>query len=108
MQITSTRKTIAVAVVFVALSGLSSIGNANLQNVSVESIKVSYADLNMRQQGDQEALYDRLRDAAEEVCGEVEIRAVAEVKQQRDCFKAALDSAIEQVGSRELSAMHES
>ena len=51
MQITSTRKTIAVAVVFAALSGLSSIGNANLQNVNFQNADLTEANLKITNQG---------------------------------------------------------
>ncbi|MEP5765228.1 MAG: UrcA family protein [Halieaceae bacterium] len=108
MQIKSTRNTLAIALAFTTLSGLSTMGNANLQAVDVKSVQVSYADLNLARQEGQHTLYMRLRGAADAVCGEVQSRAAAEVREKRECFQNALNRALKEVGSEELHQLHKS
>ncbi len=107
MIIRTTRNTVAAAVVFTALSGLSSLGNATLQEIELDSVKVSYADLNLNRSEGQQTLYQRLRGAADEICGEVQSKSAREVRQKRDCFNDALDKAVQEVGNPGLIALHQ-
>lgn len=107
MIIRSTRKSVAAAVVFTALSGISGLGNANLQEVDIQSVRVSFADLNLANEEGQNTLYQRLRGAADEVCGEVQSKAAAEVRQKRECYEDALNRAIHDVGNEDLSSLHQ-
>ena len=107
MIIKSTRNSVAAAVIFSALSGISTLGNANLGAVEVKSIRLSYADLNLTQRTGQETLYERLKTAAEGVCGGVSNINLSVVREQRKCYEEALDSAIGQVGSEGLETIHE-
>ena len=107
MIIKSTRNTVAAAVIFSALSGLSSLGNANLEAVDIEAVHVSYSDLNLTETADQQSLYQRLKGAAQRVCGEAFGRDLSQVRLQRQCYEEALDGAIVQVGSQGLAEIHE-
>jgi UrcA family protein len=107
MIIKSTRNTVAAAVIFSVLSGVSTLGNANLSAVEVNSVRVSYADLNLAEQSAQQTLYERLKSAAKEVCGGNRHKNLSVVRMQRQCYDHALDGAIEQVGSKGLETIHE-
>ena len=107
MIIKSTRNTVAAAMMFTVLSGVSTLGNANFGAVEVKSVRVSYADLNLAEKTDQETLYERLKTAAEGVCGGVQDINLSVVRQQRKCYEEALDNAIGQVGSEGLESIHE-
>ena len=106
MIIKSTRNSLAAAVIFSALSGISTLGNANIGAVEVKSVSVSYADLNLAERTGQETLYERLKTAAEGVCGGARDINLTTVRVQRKCYEEALDNAIGQVGSEELVTIH--
>lgn len=106
MIIKSTHNSVIAAVVFSVLSGVSSLGNANLSELKVESVRVSYADLNLTEKAGQETLYQRIRSAADDVCGEVRGIAISEVIQKRECVEKALSDAVKEVGNEELIARH--
>ena len=106
MIIKTTKNSVAAAVIFTVLSGISSLGNANLQEVDVESLSVSYADLNLNEDAGTQTLYQRLRGAAGQVCGEVHSKAPREISDNRACFEAALDRAVRKVGNQNLLTMH--
>lgn len=107
MQIRTTRNTVAAAAVFLALSGISAIGTANIPELTIESVRVSYADLNLNNREDARTLYARLRNAAENVCDVYERQPVREMLDARDCRDHALDKAVREVGSKQLSAIHQ-
>lgn len=107
MIIKTTKNSVAAAVIFTVLSGISSLGNANLQEVDVKSIRVSYADLNLNEEAGQETLYQRLRGAAGQICGEVHSKAPRQISDNRACFENALNRAVHKVGNQDLLAMHE-
>lgn len=107
MQIRTTRNTVAAAAIFLALSGLSAIGTANIPELTIESVRVSYADLDLSSSEGARTLYARLRNAAENVCDVYERQSVREMLDARDCRDHALDKAVQQVGSQQLLAIHQ-
>ena len=107
MKIHATRNTVAAAVLFTALSGVTGIGNANLEEISIESIRVSYADLNLTRSEGAETLYARLKQAAQQVCGEASRQPLARMGEKRDCEENALEKAVDAIGSSQLSALHQ-
>jgi len=107
MIIKTTTNSVAAAVIFTVLSGISSLGNANLQEVDVKSVRVSYADLNLNQAAGKKTLYQRLRGAADQVCGKVQSKVARDIRHNRECFEDALDHAVHQVGNQDLLTMHQ-
>ncbi len=107
MIIKSTRNTVAAAMLFSVLSGVSTLGNAVLEEVDVKSVRVSYADLNLNKPEGQHALYQRLRGAARQVCGEVYSKAPREIQENRECREYALQKALREVGSPSVAAIHQ-
>ena len=107
MHIRTTRNTVAAAVVFFALSGVSAIGTANLPELTIESVRVSYADLNLNKMEDAQTLYTRLRRTAENVCGDTRRKSLQEMVVERDCEERALDRAVNEVGNQRLISIHQ-
>ena len=68
--------------------------------------RVSFGELDLTKEAGVESLYARLRNAAEEVCGRADIRNLASVTLQRTCVRRALDRAVEDAHSEQLSARH--
>ncbi len=108
MKIYATRNTVAAAVMFTALSGIAGIGNANLSEITVESVRVSYADLNLGNVAGAETLYARLKRAAQKVCDDEARKPVNTLNAIRDCEETALNRAVEAVGSERLTDIHQS
>ena len=107
MQIRTTRNTLTAAVVFSVLSGFSALGTANIPELSIDSVRVSYADLNLSVTEDAETLYARLRRTAENVCQETRRKSLNEMIDERECTERALDKAVQEVAHVQLTAIHE-
>jgi UrcA family protein len=107
MNIKSTNNSVIAAVVFSVLSGVSSLGNATLNELDVESVRVSYADLNLTEKAGQQTLYQRIRNAADEVCGEVRSLTLSQVSEKRECVEKALNSAVHKVGNKDLITLNQ-
>lgn len=97
MQFKATQSSVVAALVFTVLSGFSSLGHSNESEVDVNTVRVSYADLDLSKEAGQHALYMRLRGAADQVCGEVYSKAAREVRENRECFEDALYQALQKV-----------
>ncbi len=108
MHIRTTRNTVIAAATFAVLSGLSTIGNANIPEVSIQSKAVNYSDLNLRNAEDAQTLYTRLRRTANAVCEDTHRKSLREMIEQRECKKTALEQAVREVGHAGLSSIHQS
>ena len=98
MIIKSTRTTVAAAVLFTTLSGLSTIGHAVLEEVNVQSEKVSYADLDLNREEGRETLQARLKSAARRVCADVVDSGSGKFTQNHDCRELAVRQALARIG----------
>ena len=107
MNIHATRNTVAAALVFTALSGFAGLSNANLSHIDIASIRVSYADLNLTQSEEAATLYARLRRAAAQVCDDFARKSLNEMVEARACNDATLDRAVQEVGSQQLTTIHQ-
>ncbi|MDJ0879881.1 MAG: UrcA family protein [Halieaceae bacterium] len=108
MQIRTTRNTVIAAAAFTILSGLSAVSTANLPEISIQSLPVNYADLNLNQAEDAQTLYTRLRRTAEIVCEDTRRKSLQEMNDQRECREFAIDQAVREVGNDTLSQIHQS
>lgn len=94
----------------VALSGLAA--ERVMLGTRVASVSVPYADSNLSSTAGARALYGRLADAAEQVCGGAprpeSLREIAYYGQANfnSCYDKALAEAIAKVGSARLYALH--
>jgi UrcA family protein len=75
-------------------------------DTTVQSVRVSYADLNLANEAGIAALYGRLRNAAGTVCGSVSISNLREFADWSQFRKGALTSAIEKVNHPALTDLH--
>jgi UrcA family protein len=77
------------------------------REVWVASVAVPYGDLDLDNAAGVNALYKRLRGAAERVCDHPAGRSLADILAYRACFKAALTGAVRDVNSEALSNLHQ-
>jgi UrcA family protein len=108
MHIRTTRNSVITACVFSVLSGMSAVGTAHIPAVSIQSMRVSYADLNLNKADDAQTLYTRLRRTAENVCEDNRRKSLREMIDERECKTFALDKAVKDVGNQKLTTIHQS
>jgi UrcA family protein len=96
-------------VALVALAGaaaFASATSAHAGDASVRERAISYSDLNLAKPADAAVLYSRLRNAADTVCGEYDIRALRDTQQHAACAARALSDAVARVNDSALTALH--
>ena len=105
-------KTIAKYAPAVAAFGLLTIASSGLSAQEVErgsvipAVTVRYDDLNLNTSAGVDALYARLRTAARTACDVRGGRPLAEIMAARACYQDALGTAVDNVRSQPLSALH--
>lgn len=73
------------------------------------SISVSYAELDLSQPAGAQVLYNRIQQAAFEICGGGFIGPFSVIRTKTSpCYKSAVSNAVAQVNSPRLSALHRS
>ncbi|MBT8078977.1 MAG: UrcA family protein [Gammaproteobacteria bacterium] len=109
MKVNNFRKSVIIA----SLTGLLAVPAAAVADNAVKTqdsaIKVSYADLNIRSKQGISALYKRLQNASEELCGPLSYSKAGNLNlltQNRQCYQETLSSAVDKVGSEALSELH--
>lgn len=70
------------------------------------SIRVPVYDLDLTRNDHVQALYQRLRRAARQVCGDRDLRNITATQDWRHCYYNALKNAVESVDSPELNSVH--
>ena len=76
---------------------------------SVDSVKVSFSDLDMKNPMAQKVLYRRLKLAANEVCGPVSVHqagSFSDAREGRQCYRQALDKAVSELNMPAIKALH--
>jgi UrcA family protein len=71
------------------------------------NIEVEYTDINLATLAGAETLYGRIVRAARMACGPAESRSAAMMSAYRSCLKEAVDGAVKEVGSPNLSGLHQ-
>ncbi len=92
-------------IVFVAL------GAPAVASVGSESIKVSYADLNLEEEDGALSLYRRLKQASKLACDYRGLNiagSVDRMAETRQCYLAALSGAVERIDNEMLTKLHNS
>lgn len=93
-----------IALAAVAALGVASFAiAAHADEVQVPARTVRYADLNLDTQVGTEVLYRRIRNAAEQVCGDVGSRQLEEAMAARACVDQAVVASIRAVNSPRLT-----
>lgn len=76
-----------------------------------QAVRVSYNDLNIHSAAGAKQLYARLKRASESVCGVDSYYVLGSVNRaaaSTQCYREALDRAVERIGSDELERLHNS
>ena len=98
-----------VALVVVGLGASASAVAAPPSQLSVRSVQVSFADLNINSDEGAQALYRRLQNASEKACSSSNSGAIKPVAALRDaklCYASALSSAVAKIDNDALSRIH--
>ena len=92
-------------IVFVALSAPA------VASVGGESIKVSYADLNLEEEDGTLSLYRRLIRASKQACDYRGLKiagSIDRLTETKQCYRAALSAAVERIDNEMLTKLHNS
>lgn len=81
--------------------------HAGEADAAVPARTVHYSDLNLNTQPGAEALYHRIRSAAEQVCGDVGSRQLAESAAAKACVNQAVATSVRAVNSRLLTRIYD-
>ena len=101
---------IAALVVFGLSASATAIAAAPSQ-LSVRSVQVSFADLNINSDEGAQALYTRLQSAAEQAClisNSGSTKPVSVLRDSKACYTSALGNAVARIDSDALKAIHSS
>lgn len=102
------RTTLGIAALAVTLPFTASA--AMIKGAQGQSVSVDTAPYNLSSAAGQEMLYSKLQRAAEQVCGETDLRKAGSLEQAlqaRACIRDAVDGAVEDVNHAGLSSLHE-
>jgi UrcA family protein len=83
--------------------GFAATGVANADPQAPQSLTVQFGDLNLNNAQGVDALFKRIKNAAESVCNEFEGRTLKEKQLYSDCVDTALSTAITRVDRPMLS-----
>ncbi len=100
-----------VALVVFGLGASASAVAASPSQLSVLSVQVSFADLNIDSDVGAQVLYRRLQNASEKACSissSGAIKPVGAVRDSRLCYASALSDAVARIDSDALSKIHTS
>ena len=98
----------AIAVIAISAPAIASSGADN--ELKGQSVKVSYADLNLQKEAGVKVLYRRLQQAAKKACGVESFRnagSLSEAANMRRCYESSLTSSVAKVNSALLTKIHE-
>jgi UrcA family protein len=88
-------------VVVAAMSAAMLVGVVHAAEVPARA--VSYKDLNLNTEAGTKVLYQRIHGAANEVCGNVEVRDLPGVRAHQACIEKAVSDAVAAVNSQRLA-----
>lgn len=104
-NIQSSKHVVLAAVAAVSLAGAVA-AHAD-QAVDVPARTVRYADLNIHTQAGVAALYNRIRNAARQVCGDVDSRRLDEAAAAKACVDHAVFASVAAVDNPKLTREYE-
>jgi UrcA family protein len=87
------------------LAGSVGAAQAATSTDEVPSVVVRYGDLDLSTTKDARVLYQRISDAARQVCPYENSRVLMQVSKNRACREAAIERAVNAVNSPQLAAM---
>lgn len=102
MKIRTTRNTLVAAIVFAVTGTASSLSQANIAELDVESRRIDLSGLNLNSQADTETAYRRIRQATNAVCRRAHSRIPDHI-----CVEETMDQTVEKLGNAQLKARHQ-
>jgi UrcA family protein len=92
----------------VALSLAGGNAHAASQENDAYSVKVQYNPAELSTQAGTQKIYGKIKSAARRVCSTVnEPRYPARMRQYRQCYETALSNGVDDVNSKNLTALHQ-
>lgn len=95
----------------IAMAGIAAIGlataamAAHAGEVNPPARTVRYADLNLNTPAGAAVLYKRIRNAAEQVCGDANARQLTEIMAAKACVARAVDAGVHAVNNVNVAAL---
>jgi UrcA family protein len=99
--LSNNRNLVFAAVAAVSLVSVAQFAQADSAD-SRSALTVHYSDLNMNTEAGVAVLYNRIRHAAQQVCGEVDPRRLDEVAAAQACVNHAIAASVAAVGNTQL------
>jgi len=99
----------AIAIFAISAPAIASTGTDN--GLKGQSVKVSFADLNLQKEAGAKVLYRRLQRASKKACGAESYRNAGSVSERADmhrCYESSLTSSVAKINNALLTRIHES
>ncbi len=106
--ITRNSKNFLAAVAAVCLASVTVVAHADEAANGVPARTVHYSDLDINTPAGAAVLYARIRNAAQQVCGDVDSRQLAVVAAAKACVGRAVYSSVRTVNSPKLTSVYNS
>ncbi len=108
MKTITTSKNLALAAAASLCVTAFAIGaHADEVDATLPTRTVHYSDLNLNTQAGTERLYNRIRNAAKQVCGGVEPRQLAESTPAQNCMSQAIAASVRAVNNPRLTTTYD-
>jgi UrcA family protein len=106
--ITRNSKNFLAAVAAVCLASVAVVAHADEAANGVPARTVHYSDLDINTPAGAAVLYARIRNAAQQVCGDVDSRQLAVAAAAKACVNRAVYSSVRSVNSPKLTSVYNS
>jgi UrcA family protein len=104
-------KSMLTVVAIVAMSAPAIASTSADDGLKGQSVKVSYADLNLQKEAGAKVLYRRLQQASKKACGVESYPHSASLKAKAEsmrCYQSSLTTSVAKVNNALLTQIHES
>jgi UrcA family protein len=106
--ITRNSKSFLAAVAAVCLASVTIVAHADEAANGVPARTVHYSDLDINTRAGATVLYARIRNAAQQVCGDVDSRQLAVSAAAKACVNRAIYTSVRSVNSPKLTSVYNS
>jgi UrcA family protein len=106
--ITRNSKNFLAAVAAVCLASVTIVAHADEAANGVPARTVHYSDLDINTRAGATVLYARIRNAAQQVCGDVDSRQLAVSAAVKACVNRAISTSVRSVNSPKLTSVYNS
>ena len=92
-----------------ALTGATNVVASPAYEVESDTIKVSFADLNINHEAGAKVLYRRLQQASEEACSVDTFQRLGSLEllaKTKECYEETLDEVVAEINSSALQEIH--